>query len=668
MINNEGETFMKILNTIHLKACLLGMAVLVACGCSNEEAMVTGTGLQISLADDVDIYTRSTPAEIGGPVLSQFHLTIKEQGQTYPAYDDTYTSQFIPLSIGSYDLRASFGKNEILALDAPYYEGTATASVLTDQTTQATIPCQVANSLLSVKYSNPELFDELYSSYGVKVQVQNLSTVLAGTKNVSAYFRAGSTVMATFCATIKENGQEVSMPITSDKIPQPFAARDHAILKLSAKATTGGAILTVDTVEVEKVTITQTIPMEWLPKPKVSGFANGATSVTYTETADAVPAQLAYVASMPVQDVEFTLNFQDSQYAQLNKTYTLSTLSAEDKQALNNAGIALPSLDAVSKQGIIDFTNITPNLVTNAGATVVNSISLRVKANNRWSSDGSNYEIRTVRPQFTISVQPENIWADEFTTDEAIVSTGDANTIKSNLIYQYSLDGGNTWSNCNDNSNRRQNFVTLPSNRDCKVRANYKSMSSNIANATLEDPTQLPNSDMETWQINKLGSTSFFDGSKAFYDFLPYSSNDDTWWTTNSERGRGYSVARVQITSSSCVSCSENTKHGGSRSALLYTSGHGGNYVSSDILVIPAGAFAGSLFIGTYKWVGGDDNTEDITTGHSFDSRPRTFSFWYKYLPKGDDQFKAYVEVRNNSDVIATGIYIPTSTSTGVGM
>ena len=75
----------------------------------------------------------------------------------------------------------------------------------------------------------------------------------------------------------------------------------------------------------------------------------------------------------------------------------------------------------------------------------------------------------------------------------------------------------------------------------------------------------------------------------------------------------------------------------------------------------PAGAFAGSLFVGTYSWSGEEDI---VTTGHSFAVRPQEFAFWYKYIPKNSDQFKAYIELRSGDEIIATGTFIPTAYST----
>lgn len=628
---------------------------LTACR-GEEEWSMASSGFLISLGDEqVNITSRATPAEIGKPVADQFQLRITKKETNSILYNGAYKSGIIQASTGNYTLEAFCGDNPELAWDTPYYKGTTEAEVLKDQTTSVNIPCKVANALLSIQFSNPDKFAQLYNSYNVKVTVGSSSLNFDNSETKkSAYFREGSKVTLTFHATVKETRKEVSMVIENDNLPQTFAAGTHTKLSLTAATPASGTILEVDKVEVEKVTVAQTIPLEWLPKPKVTGFG-GSTVLNYTETADApAEAVIGYTASAPVQDVEFTLDFKDAQYSGYNKTYTLSTLTDEERTSLTNIGIKLPELDNTSKEGLLGLSALTANLLTDDGAEVINTVKLKVRANNRWSSEeGEDYQIKVVKPEFTVSVKPGNVWTKEFTIDEIIASSGNAENIKKNLVYQYSADGGSTWQECSN----LIKFDEIPANKNYKVKAYYRNCinSNNIADVTLETPTQIPNSDMESWQAKELGKTGFFDGSKKFYDFLPYSDNNDIWWTTNNERARDYSVSRVKITSSACVSYTESIKHEGNRAALIYTSGHGGTYASSSILVLPDGAFAGSLFIGAYKWNDG----ETISTGHAFTSRPQELSFWYKYEPKGSDQFKAYIELRNQDNIIATGTFIP---------
>ena len=132
-----------------------------------------------------------------------------------------------------------------------------------------------------------------------------------------------------------------------------FAPAAHCKITLTMEATSG-LKLKIEKIEVEKVTVSETIPVEWLPKPKVSGFED----ITYVETDDAPQnAVIDYTASLPIQDMELTLNMQDEQYSIYNKTYTLSTLTSEDRANLGKLGIELPEV-GVAKTGTINLQNL----------------------------------------------------------------------------------------------------------------------------------------------------------------------------------------------------------------------------------------------------------------------------------------------------------------------
>ncbi len=635
---------------------------LTACR-GDEEWSMASSGFLISLGDEqTNITSRATPAEIGKPVADKFQLRITKKETNSILYNGAYKSGLIQASTGNYTLVAFCGDNPELAWDTPYYEGITEAEVLKDQTTSVNIPCKVANALLSIHFSNPDKFAQLYNSYNVKVTVGSSSLNFDNSETKkSAYFREGSKVTLTFHATVKETGKEVSMVIENDNLPQTFAAGTHTKLSLTAAKPTSGTILEVDKVEVEKVTVTQTIPLEWLPKPKVTGFS-GNTILNYTETADAPSeAVLSYTASSPIQDIEFTLDFKDPQYSGYNKRYILSELTEEERGVLEGIGMKLPVLDGISTKGTLDLSTLIANLQTNAGAEVINTIKLNVKANNRWSNvtedgtkgEGENYEIKVVKPEFTVDVQPGNVWTKEFTIDEIVASTGKAENIKKNLVYQYSADGGSTWQECSN----LIKFDAIPTNKNYKVKACYRNCinSNNVAEVTLEEPTQIPNSDMEDWYIEtkkKSGGWPFKD--KTYYTFHPYANGASnlSWWDTNNDKAQGgtYLVGIwYEGCFASCVSYTEDA-HQGSKAALMYLSGCGDSYANTGATYV-GGAMVGSLFIGSYN--------SGIVQGHAFASRPTSLSFWYKYKPYNSDAFKVAVSLKNGDEEIATGTYIP---------
>lgn len=648
---------------LYIKLLFILCVCSVFVGCSKDDEQTERSGFVISLDEaTVDVASRATPKELGKPLDVNFHIKVVNTTTGSSVYDGAFT-KLIPVNAGSYELTASYGEDVELEFDTPYYIGTVTAEHQKNVNTPVSIPCKVGNALLSVVFENASAFNQLYKKYGLRVDVGESSKTIGGNETAkSLYFKAGSDVKIYFDATKKDNSP-YSVDLTAGLTSVlPFKAADHAVVKLSTSAFG----LKIEKIEVEKVTVSETIPVEWLPKPKVSGFED----ITYVETDDAPSAVIDYTASLPIQDMELTVNMQDEQYSAYNKTYTLSTLTSDDRANLGKLGIELPEV-GVAKTGTINLQNLIGTMQTNAGATVDNTFSLRVKANNRWSDEtaaAKTYKVEVVKPEFSVKVDERNCWSREFTVDEVSITSGNAERLKENLVYQYY--NGSEWVDCADRNNtkgRLQQFASRAediSTKQYKVRALYRgAISSNEATATLETPAQLPNSDMEEWQSVKLGKTSIFGGRADFYDFLPYKSGEsDIWWATKNERSRDYSVSRIKITSAPCVSYTDDSSivHGGSKSALIYTSGHGGSYASTVDIIYPEGAFAGSLFIGKYKW---SDGKEQLDPGHAFSKRPTSLVFWYKYIPKNTDSFKVYAELKNGNDIIASGTYIPTAIS-----
>lgn len=644
--------------------CLV-MLSLLALSCNRadmEEGHISESGFLVTLTDDVRVESRSTPVELEDPLNTDFDLKIIRSSTGETVYDDKFKEDLIQASAGFYQVTASFGTNPVLDVDAPYYEGTVTeVEVRKDTPAQVLVPCKVANALLSVVYG--ESIAKVYDSYYVTVAVGEESREIRD--NESAYFRAGSVVNVWFHGTPKGESEERTFELLHEGLTVPLEAGEHAILNLSIEA---GVSVSVEKVEVKTTTVSETIPVEYMPKPKLEaeGFSNN--ELTFAETEKKAASVHLKLAS-PLQELKMRFHFEDAQFASLNdQDYLLS----KDKAALENAlGITLPDVNATD--ATIDFSNLIAKMQTNAGAMTRNVIELDAQANNRWSSDketdasSRKLTLNCNKPVFSVVVSSGNIWTKEFKIDGCNVQIGDFETISSRVQYQYRKKGDVDWINCDPS--RLVKFDMCPADKEYEVRAVYREgIEAEPVTIQLETPQQLPNSGMEEWHAESLGTFAGipnFWNKYEFYDFLPYNTGEmDIWWTTNNERSRDYSVSRVHVTSSPCVSYSESVKHGGNRAALIYTSGHGGKYASTSNTLYEEGAFAGCLFVGTYSWSSG---TENMNLGHTFEARPTSVRFWYNYIPKNSDSFKVYVELKNGEEIIGTGTFIPSALSAESG-
>lgn len=648
----------------YIKLLSLGLLCLSIGSCRQDDWAVSEsqTGFYISLADaDVQTETRSTPQELGKPTTDNFKLKIVNSASGKSIYDAGYTKDIIKASAGVYDVTASFGDNAVLAYDAPYYEGKKEDIAIEEgDTASVTVECAVANALASVTFENSEKFKELYAEYWLEVAVENSSLKLNDGDKRSAYYRADSKPTFTFKGVLKANGKSVEA-LLEDKIlsdPATFAAKAHCQLTLALKEMVPGIIPTIVKTEVDTVTVSETLPMEWLPAPKViaTDFGENRTLDVY-ETAP-TEASIDFALSSPLQDIDFSVNFADENLQSLNGDYTLSALTYEQRLDFVNAGIDIPIIGEDEPSVRFSKTLTGALLATNEGV-VNNTFTLKsVKANDRTNADGDlTYTIATHKPEFTVSVNANNCWSREFTVDEINVTKGNAETIKQNLIYQYY--NGTEWVECTTRESvkgRTQQFNEAAENiseKTYKVRALYRgSIASTEAEATLETPTQLPNSDLDEWTDENY--------SKDYYCFYPWVDKGECHWDTNNlwtTRHR-WSLSTNIAHYNGFHTVSYVPGRSGFAAELRSTGNGRGNIKFFNISVKDINKVAGKLFIGTAEAIkkGNDIDGSDEFVIHKdalFGTRPTSLKFWYKYKPYDNSEaWNVHMELLDENNVV----------------
>lgn len=653
-----NKQILKIKQNFVLCLVMLSLLTLSCNRADMEEGHIGKSGFLVTLTDDVRVESRSTPAELEDPLNTDFDLKIIRTSTGETVYDGKFKEDLIQASAGFYQVTASFGTNPVLGVDAPYYEGTVTeVEVRKDTPAQVLVPCKVANALLSVAYG--ESIAKVYDSYYVTVAVGEESREIRD--NESAYFHAGSVVNVWFHGTPKGESEERTFELRHEGLTAPLEAGEHAILNLSIEA---GLTVSVEKLEVETTTVSETIPVEYMPKPKLEaeGFSNN--ELTFAETEKKAASVHLKLAS-PLQELKMRFHFEDAQFASLNdQDYLLS----EDKAALEKAlGIILPDVNATD--ATIDFSNLIAKMQTNAGATTRNVIELDAQANNRWSSESMDIEEQNSqnkaftlicnKPEFSVVVEDKNCWSREFTINEVNVTAGDAETIKKNLVYQY-FDGSD-WKECSTRESvkgRTQQFIQRAeeiSSKVYKVRALYRGViASAEAEATLETPEQLPNSGMEEWNTENY--------SKSFYCFYPWMDKGECHWDTNNlyttrHRHNSSDVVKVNYNGFHAVSYVLGRGNIGLAAELRSTANGRGNTILPEWLgggVKDQNKVAGELFLGDCKVniTGNDINGNDSYEREKsalFSNRPTALKFWYKYVPYNLDAWSVHIELLDES-------------------
>lgn len=646
------------------KYLYIALAALGMMGCEEElDRVSSGSGFLISLGEtSVEVTTKAASED--------FRLVVTKDGISEPAYEGDLTSgdtRFVPVSAGTYEIKAtskSWTDNTLISPN-PYYAADTTDVEITEGDAQKTITltAKYGCALASVVFPEAEEMAKVFKNYYVKVQVGGSSMKLSSA-DTKAYFKANTEVSFYFGGT-KQNGEEVEeKQLTSDQLPSTFNAADYCKITLQMN---DNLLMDIAKVEEKTVGITEEIPLDWLPKPKVvaEGFDDNNT-LTFVETEAKTP-KLNLELSHALQDIRFKFNFQDEQFADLlqaDKEYLLST----DKEAIEQVlGISLPSIG--SESASIDFAPLVAKLQTNAGTSTTNTMTIVPKANNRWSSEESQVVVDSVytfvcnKPEFTVAVQPGNCWSREFTVDEVTVISGNVNTIKNNLVYQYY--NGQEWIDCATRENikgRTQQFTEAAEDlttKEYEVRALYRgAIASSVVTATLETPTQLPNGNMDDWNYETyIKDGGWFNDDETFYSFNPWRNGDNPFWDTNNDfttrHRNNVNVNIYHYNGFHAVSSVQGRSSRGLAAELRSTAnGRGNNEITGQV---DYNKVAGELFIGSaivkmgtsgmFGDADGSKDTYEREKNATFTNRPSALKLWYKYVPYNSDTWSAHIEL-----------------------
>lgn len=614
-----------------LVAALLGV-LFVACSEEENLSQKGKTGFLVSLTEDVKVDSRKTPEELGKPAASQFKLKITNQTTGSELYSGSYTEDLIPASAGMYEIEATYGDNPVLALDAPYYKGTAEADLADGESKTVQVNCKVANALASVVFDNSgtNTFESQFVSYGVRVSVDTSVTTLTN-DGKSAYYRAGSMPVFTFVGTLRNGGGEKEVPLENSDLSNPstFAAGKHCRITLKLSDAAPGLRVEISKVEVDSVTINETIPLEWLPKPKVEaeGFTDNTLFMYETETPT---AKFDFNLSSALQELKFTLNLADETYQSLNKTYTLSELSEEDRTALTNAGVVLPVIG--SKEASLDFTGLAAKLTgSTTGDVLSNVITLdEVKANNRVLEGEQVYTIQTSAPDFELIVYPGNTWTKQFTANTQIIH-GNADVIRKGMTFEYSTDGI-IWTPAADSL-----ITELIPGTTYQIQGKFGKHISKIV-------------DVKTYEVLTIPNSTLDDGYDTTYpkDDNPLYSFIGDWIDTRNELTcHSDGVNAFYVSKSSTLPINDN----GSTVAHMMVIGWGagntcafGNKTGSVIGNISSGI----VCVGDY------DASSDVINAKEAYIRPTSLTFTYKASPYNGDEYLVEVVLLNITDGVET--------------
>lgn len=636
---------------IHLIGLWILALAMVGCQEEEDSALTDGTGLLISLTNDVEVTTKSTPKELGEPLKQKFKLKVVNDATPSLKYYEGNYKEGLKVSTpeGRFRLTAEYGTNPILALNDPYYKGDTIAEVEKDKTTSVSISCKVANALTSVVFGEPtegQDFTADFSDYRVDVFVEEdenhtyVAPVEIKDNGKSAYYRAGTIPTFTFVGTVKGTGKPYTFKLENDKLKDAanFAAGKHCIITLTMAKAEAGLKVEVSKVKVEKVDIKETIPLDWLPKPKLEteGFdVDDATTLYMLEGATrkhTAKLNINLAKGYGLDELTFSVNGD----TELEGEYKLSEMTEEQRTAFVKKGIVLPVIGDLNPA--IDFSAATATATANEdGSDATLALSNVVATAYTRSNDALSYKLITTKIDPDLVVYPGNIWTKEF-TPTPVCASGNESLFNKNVSFEYSKDGGNSWIA----SPKNEAITGLNPGETYKVRSVCLGLVSEAKEVKTYPQIALENGDLSSYSVVK-GE----DGNK----WISYGSLYQwTAWATLNELTVDYCpAASYSYNSRSGTRPTSDVRNGSSdnTAAWIITIGYGyGGTNKSAKLKSP-----GELFLGTYN-----------TKGINYSSHPTGVKFYYKYSPFKGDKSDIYVQILNDETVLGSGSLQETTT------
>ena len=156
---------------IHSKGLVGGLLIFTlflgfACQESDEESIVDGKKGKISVDLNLDLEIEITRARVETVNTDSFSVfIIQSTGDTISTFDHAIdVPENINLPVGDYYVIAQSGNLGSAAFDSPYYWGKSDLiSVVAGQTSSAIVQCALANTMISIKYS--EHVKQYFSDY-----------------------------------------------------------------------------------------------------------------------------------------------------------------------------------------------------------------------------------------------------------------------------------------------------------------------------------------------------------------------------------------------------------------------------------------------------------------------------------------------------------------------
>ena len=274
-----------------------------------------------------------------------------------------------------------------------------------------------------------------------------------------------------------------------------------------------------------------------------------------------------------------------------------------------------------------------------------------ILATYRDKKNSEEKKLNVKVPEYSITINPADVWAHK-STISLKASDSKYQEVINKYANIYLSNDGNDWKKTNASTENGYYLIeSLSAATTYHVKASCMENEFSESQSFLtEEELSLEDPSLEKWTDNT--RKSLMNGA-SFWSYVDVTANypESYWACVNQKTFEG--SPNVKSTYNIVPSALKRTGRTGN-CALIRTVGWDNGSGNSGINLKHVAA--GKLFMGTYSF-DHNNNKDTYNYGQPFTSRPACVKFWYKYLPNGSDNFKAWVvvESRTNGEIIRLG-------------
>lgn len=423
-----------------MKKVYYGLLSLMLAGlvsCSKDEGSSSFEGridVRVSADQSLSEAVSRASEEEAVPEAKDFALTIESaDGKVSNSWDNLENFEPVSVSVGTYNVTASYGDADAEGFDALSYLGSTSVEVKKDETAEASVTCTINKAKVSISYTDD--FKSYFSSYSAYVTSSKGNKVTyADDETRGAYFVPGD-----LGVYLEVTRQGVSQKVTLN--PKNFTAevKHEYRLTMDVDASTASLNIIFNDNPASEQNVEINISDEALNAPAPAFTAHGFTSGTAIEVVEGATVSdklEAYLnASSGLAKCELITASEALKAQGWPESVDLMNLTAEQSQKLTELGLVTRGLGANhDKIATVDFQKVIPYLYCTSDGNTTHTFTLRATDLLAKVSEDLVLSVTTRSNGFAITL-PEEVPYGSSTMTVGLTLEGDASQVK--FYYKY---------------------------------------------------------------------------------------------------------------------------------------------------------------------------------------------------------------------------------------